>query len=113
MTRGEIWWVDFGIPAGSEPGYKRPVLVIQNDKLNNARLSTTIVLPITSNLSFKDIKGNVFLPKSISKLSKDSIILVHQAICIDRSILDEKVSIMDKDIIWKVESELLFVFDIN
>ena len=31
MTRGELWWADFGIPFGSEPGYKRPVLIIQND----------------------------------------------------------------------------------
>jgi mRNA interferase MazF len=48
MMRGEIWWIDFGDPVGSEPGYKRPALVIQNNRLNNARLATTIVLPITS-----------------------------------------------------------------
>jgi hypothetical protein len=30
MTRGEIWWVDYGIPYGSELGYRRPVIIIHN-----------------------------------------------------------------------------------
>ncbi len=34
MTRGEIWWVDLGVPFGSEPGFKRPVLIIQADSFN-------------------------------------------------------------------------------
>ncbi len=29
MTRGEIYMMDFGIPIGSEPGYRRPVIIIQ------------------------------------------------------------------------------------
>jgi len=65
-------------------------------------------------LALKDIKGNVFLPKSFSKLSKDSVILVHQVICVDRNILEQKISnLLDTRIIMSVENELLFVFDIN
>ena len=76
--------------------------------------ATTIVLPITSNLAFKGIKGNVFLPKGASKLSKDSVILAHQAICIDKNILEQKISdLTDTKIIMSVENELLFVFDIS
>jgi mRNA interferase MazF len=63
MILGEIWWCDFGVHVGSESGYKRPLLVIQNNKLKDTRLATTIVLPIASNLMSKDIQGNVFLPK--------------------------------------------------
>ena len=29
MTRGELWWADFGVPFGSEPGYKRPVIILR------------------------------------------------------------------------------------
>ncbi|MGI0528510.1 type II toxin-antitoxin system PemK/MazF family toxin [Treponema socranskii] len=29
MMRGEIWWVDFGIPVGSLAAYRRPVIVMQ------------------------------------------------------------------------------------
>ena len=110
MIRGEIWWCDFGVPVGSEPGYKRPSLVIQNNKLNDTRLATTIVLPITSNLMFKDIQGNVFLPSNISKLSKDSIILAHQIICVSKEVLIEKVSnLTNSGVIKSIEEELLFV----
>ncbi len=42
MMCGEIWWIDFGMPFGSEPGYRRPVLVLQNDLLNKSRLNTTV-----------------------------------------------------------------------
>ena len=30
IKRGEIWWADLGEPKGSEPGYRRPVLVVQD-----------------------------------------------------------------------------------
>ncbi|MDR0303475.1 MAG: type II toxin-antitoxin system PemK/MazF family toxin [Chitinispirillales bacterium] len=110
MTRGEIWWVDFGDPIGSEPGYKRPAFVIQNNKLNDTRLATTIVLPITSNLTLKDIKGNVFLDKNISMLSKNSVILAHQIVCVDKNALLERVSCLtDRNITKLIEKELLFV----
>ena len=110
MIRGEIWWCDFGVPVGSEPGYKRPALIIQNDKLNDTRLATTIVLPVTSNLTFKDVQGNVFLPSGISKLSRDSVVLAHQIICVSKEILIEKVSdLTNKGIIKSIEEELLFV----
>ena len=51
MTRGEIWWVDFGIPYGSEPGYSRPAVVIQENSFNSSNINTTVVIPLTTNLS--------------------------------------------------------------
>ena len=36
MTRGEIWWADFGLPFGSEPGFRRPVLIVQDDSFNRS-----------------------------------------------------------------------------
>ncbi|MCR5062929.1 MAG: type II toxin-antitoxin system PemK/MazF family toxin [Treponema sp.] len=63
MTRGEIWWVDFGVPLGSEVGFKRPVIIIQNNILNESNLKTVVVLPLTSNILFADIPNNVLLKK--------------------------------------------------
>ena len=45
MIRGELWWADYGVPFGSEPGYTRPVIVVQNDYFNNSKINTTIVIP--------------------------------------------------------------------
>ena len=49
MIRGDIYMLDFGIPFGSEPGYRRPVIIIQSNKENLNNLNTTIVVPLTSN----------------------------------------------------------------
>ena len=50
IQRGEVWWADLGEPRGSELGYRRPVLVVQNDAFNRSRLQTTLVVGLTSNL---------------------------------------------------------------
>lgn len=73
MTRGEIWWIDFGIPFGSEVGFRRPVVVLQNDILNESNLKTVIVVPLTTNTIYAEFPNNVFLGKSITKLPKDAI----------------------------------------
>ena len=61
MTRGDIFMVDFGIPFGSEVGYRRPVIIIQSDKENLIKLNTTLVIPLTSNTVYADYKGNVYI----------------------------------------------------
>jgi len=70
MTRGELWWADFGIPFGSEPGYKRPVLIIQNDFFNRSHINTTIVIPLTTNMILADAPGNVYITKKRIKIKK-------------------------------------------
>lgn len=50
MMCGEIYWVDLGIPFGSEPGYFRPCLIIQSDSLNDSEYNTVMILPLTTNL---------------------------------------------------------------
>ena len=60
MIRGDIWWVDFGEPFGSEPGWRRPAIIIQSDDFNNSNMNTTIVVPLTTNLRLADFPGNFF-----------------------------------------------------
>lgn len=75
MIRGEIWWVDFGEPFGSEPAWLRSAVVVQSDDFNKSSMHTTVVIPITSNLRLADFHGNYLLLKSVSKLSKDSVVV--------------------------------------
>lgn len=91
MTRGEIWWVDFGVPLGSEVGFKRPVIIIQNNILNESNLKTVVVLPLTSNILFADIANNVLLKKEITGLSKDSVTQPHLLVHVDKRRLIEKI----------------------
>lgn len=46
--RGEIWLVDFGEPVGHEQGYRRPAVIISDDRLNRSRAELTIVVPVTT-----------------------------------------------------------------
>lgn len=51
MRAGDVVWVDFGIPQGSEPGFARPSIVITADLVIAANPTTLHVIPITSNMT--------------------------------------------------------------
>ena len=85
MIRGEIWWVDFGIPFGSEPGRRRPAIIVQNDSFNQTSMHTTIVIPLTSNLRLADFPGNMLLTADETALTKDSVAVTPQITVIDRA----------------------------
>ena len=103
MTRGEIWRAEFGLPFGSEPGFTRPVLIVQDDGFNQSRIKTIVVLPLTSNLRLSDAPGNVLLQKKDSKLPDDSVIITAQLYAIDRGRFREKLSKVSKSIMDQVE----------
>jgi len=113
MTRGELWWADFGLPFGNEPGYKRPVLIIQNDFFNNSKINTTIVIPLTTNLLLAEAPGNIFITGDESKLKKDSVMIISQIEVIDRRRLIEKITEIDSTINKKVEDSIMFVLGIK
>lgn len=102
MIHGDIYLMDFGIPFGSEPGYERPVIVAQANKENLDKLNTTIVIPQTSNLVYSKYPGNVFVKKSESNLSRDSVALVHQMIVVDKERLIRRLSRIDTAVLEKI-----------
>ena len=66
MIRGEIWWVDFGVPQGSETGFRHPAIIVQNENYNASRIYTTIVVPLTTNLQLSEYSDN--LKEGISRV---------------------------------------------
>ena len=109
MTRGDVYMLDFGIPFGRESGMRRPVVIIQADKENLNGLNTKVVVPLTSNTINADLRGNVFLPKKESGLSKDSVALIHQIVVVDKFRLEEKISKLPKNLLSKIEDEIDYV----
>ncbi len=91
VAQGETWWADLGEPAGSGPGYRRPVVVVQGDALNRSRIATVVCVPLTSNLMWANAPGNVLLPARVTGLPKDSVANVSQVVSLDRQILVERV----------------------
>ena len=91
ISRGEIWWTSLPSPIASEPGYRRPLLVVQSNDFNQSLISTVIAAVITSNLRLADAPGNVLLSKKESGLPKKSVINVSQLITVDKSFFTEKI----------------------
>lgn len=96
MKRGEIWWVDLGKPKGSAPGFRRPVVVVQDDLLTESRLATVMVAPLTSNLKRSAAAGNITLDTRASGLSQASVVLVCHVTTVDKSLFDERVGTLSK-----------------
>ena len=109
MYRGEIWWATLPEPIGSEPGYRRPVLIVQNDGFNRSSIQTVIVVVITSNIELAEAPGNVLLSKKATGLPRDSIANVSQVITLDKSFLTERVGSLPEDLQEEVDEGLRLV----
>jgi mRNA interferase MazF len=106
MQRGDIWWAALPTPSGSEPGFKRPLLIVQSDDFNRSRIQTVIAVVITSNLRLTDAPGNVFLPRKKSGLPKDSVANVSQLVTVDKSFLIKKAGKLNISFLHDVEAGL-------
>ena len=113
MVKGEIWWAILPSPRGSEPGKKRPVLVIQGDNFNRSAISTVICAVITSNTNIANAPANILIEKNDSGLEKTSVINFSQIITIDKLFFTELVSMLSKPIIAKVNKSIKLVLDIE
>jgi mRNA interferase MazF len=99
IRQGDIYWVELEVPSGSEPGYRHPHVVVQNDLLNQSRIRTVIVCQLTSNLKRAELPGNISLDKKETNLSKDSVANVTQLLTVDKTRLEEYVGTLSR---WRV-----------
>lgn len=101
MNRGEIWWVSLPEPQGSEPGWRRPVVLVSADEFNQSRIKTVLAVVLTSNLELAKAPGNVLLSRRETGLVKDCVANVSQVITVDKKNLTDfagsvPVKIMDQ-----------------
>ena len=91
ISQGEIWWADLPDPAGSGPGFRRPVIIVQGDSFNRSKIATVLCVPLTSNLKWADAPGNVLFEARLTGLPKDSVANVSQVVAVDKSLLTERI----------------------
>jgi mRNA interferase MazF len=84
ISQGDVWWADLPMPAGSGPGFRRPVVIIQSDAFNRSRLATVVCVPLTSNTRWADVPGNVLLASGVTNLPRDSVANASQVISLDK-----------------------------
>ena len=109
VARREVWWADLGEPQASEPGFRRPILVVQVDAFNRSRLRTVIGVALTSNTGYLDAPGNVLLPASRTGLPKDSVANVTQLVTVDEGYLADRSRQISRKLMSRVEAGLRLV----
>ena len=96
INQGDIFWVDLGEPLGSEPGYRHPHVVLQNNVFNRSRINTVVVCALTTNLKRAKSPGNVLLGKGEANLPKQSVVNVSQIFTVEKSQLDEYIGAVSR-----------------
>ncbi len=91
INQGDVFWIDLGDPSGSDPGYRHPHVVIQNNIFNQSRIKTVLVCVLTSNLKRAEAPGNVLLAKGEGNLPRKSVVNVSQIFTVDKMDLIEKI----------------------
>jgi mRNA interferase MazF len=112
IERGQVWWADLGEPEGSEPGFRRPVLIVQSDAFNRSRIRTAIAVILTANLRLVDAPGNVLVPAKASGLPKDSVANVSQVVTLDKDFLTGLAGRIKGRLLSDVDSGLRLVLSL-
>ena len=98
-----------GEPEGAEPGFRRPLLIVQSDAFNRSRIRTVIAVVLTANLRLVDAPGNVLVPAKASGLPRDSVANVSQVGTIEKDFLTELAGRLNGPLLSDVDSGLRLV----
>lgn len=90
IAQGDVWWADLATPRGSEPGFRRPVVVVQGDAFNRSTIRTVVCVVLTSNVKWASSPGNVRLPARATGLPRESVANVSQIVTVDRADLTDR-----------------------
>jgi len=112
IRRGEIWWATLEDPLGSQPGFHRPLIIVQANEFNRSRINTVLAVVLTSNLRLSKAPGNVLLPAKNTGLPKDSVANVSQVITVDKRFLTEKIGELSPNQLQVVDEGLRLILSL-
>ncbi len=91
INQGDVFWIDLDEPSGSEPAYRHPHVVVQNNVYNRSRVHTVVVCALTSNLRRAAAPGNILLEPGEANMPKQSVVNVSQIFTVDKGQLEERI----------------------
>lgn len=109
IRRGDLWWAELPEPVASEPGYRRPVLVVSSDHFNRSRIRTVLAAALTTNLRLAEVPGNVLVAAEETGLPRDSVVNVSQVITINKSFLTERAGRVGARTLLAIEDGLRMI----
>ena len=111
INQGDLYWIELDEPEGSEPGYKHPHVIVQNNLFNRSKIKTVLVCPLTTNLKRASAPGNVLLDKKESNQPKESVVNVSQVFTVDKEQLEEYVGTLSPKRITEILNGIKLVLD--
>jgi len=112
MRRGEVWWAELPDPGASEPGFRRPVLILQANAFNRSRINTVVVASITSNIKLAAAPGNVALSRRSANLGRESVVNISQIVTLDKSFLRERAGKLQDRKLREVEEGVRLILSL-
>ena len=108
----DIWLADLNPRMGTEAGKIRPVLIIQTNLLNSLPHLSTLICPITTNITENASVLRVSLKTGIANLHQDCDIMIDQIRAIDNKRLLKKLGTLPASFIEQVKKNILLILDI-
>ena len=111
IGQGDIFWTDLGVPAGSEPGLRRPAVIVQRDAINRSTFNTVLVVPLTTSTRHVAVPGNVRIPRGEGALPQTSVARATHVMVVDKSRLDEKIGTLPRARLDDILDAIAWVLD--
>jgi len=109
MNQGDIYMADLNPIRGREQAGVRPVLILQSSFLNQ-KLTTIVIIPLTSNLAYDGFLTTYLISKKKSGLPRDSVALLHQIRTIETIRLIKRMGVLNRTEIEQLKTKLSNIF---
>lgn len=110
--RGQIWLANLDPCQGTEPGKTRPVLVVQSQALLDADHPSTLIIPLTTNLTQGAEPLRIRIPVSIG-IQQESDLLIDQLRAIDnRRLVKGPLASLIPELMESVDEAISEVLDL-
>ena len=109
VRRGDVFWAQLKPGEGSEPGFRRPVIVVQRDAINQSRYNTVVVVPLTSQTHHSHLPGNVLLHKNEANIPRSSLARATHVTVLDKTRLIEKIGALSRERLQEIADAVNWV----
>jgi mRNA interferase MazF len=113
INQGDIYWIQVDEPAGTNPEYAHPYVVVQDDIFNHSRINSLVVCALTSNRKQIASPGNVLLDAGEANLEKPSVVVVSKLSVVDKTQLGEYIGSLNEKRVEQILAGIRFLNSIT
>ena len=113
MKQFEIWLANLDPSHGTEPGKVRPVLIVQNSFVTSEGHKSTIVCPLTTNLTKGTRLMRIRISPNDADIFEDSDILIDQIRAIDNKRFVRYLATIPDPTQERVRESLAYILDLE